>query len=80
MLCNFLFSFQGHLDKTNVSNISTLRSIQYGPQSMNVYKASEIGTGLSIPYKHLKFESNMRIVSSFESLINNQGTTIIQRK
>ncbi|CAF4737694.1 unnamed protein product, partial [Rotaria sp. Silwood2] len=37
----------GHLGKTNVPNVSTLRSIRYGSDNMNVFKASGVGTGLT---------------------------------
>ena len=42
-LCN------GHLGKTNVPNVSTIRSVQYHPRHMKVFKASNIGDGVSIP-------------------------------
>lgn len=63
------------MDKTNVPNVSTLRSIQYGPHSMNTFKASNIGTGLSVPYKQLKFEANMRVVSPFGNSIDEQQSS-----
>ncbi|CAF2748843.1 unnamed protein product [Rotaria sp. Silwood2] len=68
---------QSHLDKTNVPNVSTLRSIRYASKNMNVFKASGIGDGLSIPYKQLNFESNMRVVSPFGNPINDQKPSTI---
>ena len=50
---NFIleFYFQGHFDKANVTNVSVLRSIRYGPNDVKVLKASGVGTGISILYK-----------------------------
>jgi hypothetical protein len=64
--------FSGDLDKTIVPNVSTLRSISYGQNSMKVFKASGIGTGLSVPYKQPKYEGNMRVISAFEDAIHSQ--------
>ena len=50
--CTLHFSLsKGHLGKTNVSNVSTIRSIQYHLRYVKVFKASNIGDGVSIPYK-----------------------------
>ena len=76
----FSSRFQGHLDKTNVPNVSTLRSIRYGSNNMNIFKASGIGTGLSIPYKQLNFETNMRLISSFGNPINDQGSATVSKQ
>ena len=76
----FAFHFQGYLDKTNVPNVSMLRSIQYGSNDMKVFKASGVGTGISIPYKQLGFETNMRIISSFRNPINDQGQATIPKQ
>ncbi|CAF5030953.1 unnamed protein product, partial [Rotaria sp. Silwood1] len=56
-----IVSDQGHLSKTNVPNVSTIRSIRYSPDNMKVFKASSIGAGIAIPYKKIDFETNMRI-------------------
>lgn len=56
-------------------NISTVRSIQYDGNSMNVFKASGVGKGVSVPYKQLNFESDMRVISPFENLIEDQEPT-----
>ena len=75
----FAFHFQGYLDKTNVPNVYMLRSIRYEPNDMKVFKASGVGTGISIPYKPLDFERNMRIISPFVNPINDQGQTTIPK-
>ena len=63
-----------------MSNVSTLRSIRYGPDNMNTFKASGIGTGLTVPYKQLDFETNMRIVSPFECSINEQESDTVTKQ
>lgn len=75
-----LFFFTGCLGKTNVPNISKIRSIQYYPQHMQIFKASNIGVGVSIPYKNVDFETNMRVMSSFTAPINDQKTTVTSKK
>ena len=76
----FAFHFQGYLDKTNVPNVSLLRSIRYGSNDMKVFEASGVGTGISIPYKQLGFETNMQIVSPFGNPINDQGQATIPKQ
>ena len=76
----FVLHFQGYLDKTNVPNVSVLRSIRYGPNDMKIFKASGVDTGISIHYKRLDFETNMRIISPFGNPINDQGQTTIQKQ
>ena len=51
-----------------------MRSVRYERKSMKVYKASNIGTGISIKYKAIKFENNMRMISSFTESINEQSS------
>ena len=46
---------------------------------MKVFKASSIGTGLSIPYETLNIESNMRVTSPFTVMINGQSPGAIQK-
>ena len=53
-------------------NVSTLRSIRYDANSMKVFKASSVGSGIPITYKQLEFGTNMSVVSAFESSINEQ--------
>lgn len=62
------------MDKTNIPNLSLVRSVRYERKSMKVYKASNIGTGISIKYKAIKFENNMRMTSSFTESINEQSS------
>jgi hypothetical protein len=69
-----LFIFQGYLDKTNVPNISSVRSVKYGQKTMKVFKASGIGIGLSYPYKTIQIENNMRVTSPFTVPINDQSS------
>ncbi|CAF2059693.1 unnamed protein product [Rotaria magnacalcarata] len=71
---------QGHLDKTSIPNVSTLRSIRYTSDHMKVYKASNIGTGISIPYKQIDFETNMRIMSPFDCSIDKQQSSTIPKQ
>ena len=47
---------------------------------MKIFKASGVGTGISIHYKRLGFETNMRIISPFGNPINDQGQTTIQKQ
>ena len=61
---------KGHLGKTNVPNVSMIHSIQYHPRYMKVFKGSNIGDGVSIPYKKINFETNMRLINSFTVPIN----------
>ena len=71
---------KGHLGNTIVPNVSTIRSIQYYPRHMKVFKASSIGDGVSIPYKKINFETNMRLINSFRVPIKEKDSTIISRK
>jgi hypothetical protein len=41
---------------------------------MKIYKASGIGKGISIKYKPIEFENNMRITSPFTQSINDQSS------
>ena len=68
------------MDKTNIPNISSERSIKYEGRIMKVFKASSIGIGLSIPYGTLNIESNMRVTSPFTVMINGQSSGAIQKK
>ncbi|CAF3400174.1 unnamed protein product [Rotaria sp. Silwood2] len=70
----------GHLGKTNVPNVSTIRSIRYSPDNMKVFKASSIGAGIAIPYKKIDFETNMRIVSPFGCSIDKQQSNTISKE
>ena len=70
----------GHLGKTNVPNVSTLRSIHYSPNNMKVFNASSIGTGIAIPYKQIDFETNMRIVSPFGYSIDKQQSNTVPKE
>jgi hypothetical protein len=47
---------------------------------MKVFKASGIGSGLSISYKKLDFETNMRVTSPFTIPINDQVSGAIPKK
>jgi len=47
---------------------------------MKVYKASNIGTGISIKYKAIKFKNNMRMTSSFTESINKQSSRPIRKR
>ncbi|CAF3274826.1 unnamed protein product [Rotaria sp. Silwood2] len=75
-----IVSDQGHLGKTNVPNVSTIRSIRYSPDNMKVFKASSIGAGIAIPYKKIDFETNMRIVSPFGCSIDKQQSNTISKE
>ena len=74
------FFFTGCLGKTNVPNISKIRSIQYYSQHMQIFKASNNDVGVSIPYKNVDFKKNMRVVSSFTAPIIGQETTVTSKK
>ena len=71
---------KGHLGKTNVPNVSTIRSIHYHPRQMKVFKASNIGDRVSILYKKINFETNMRLINSFRVPINEKDSAIISKK
>ena len=47
---------------------------------MRIFKAPGIGQGISIPYKQLEFESNMRLICSFTSPIDNQQVSAVHKK
>ena len=72
--------FLGCLDKTNVPNISTVRCIQYTEDTMKIFKASGIGSGLSVPYKKLNIENNMRVTSPFTVPISDQSSATIPKR
>ncbi len=76
----FCFMFLGYLDKTNVPNISTVRCIQYTENTMKIFKASGIGSGLSVPYKKLNMENNMRVTSPFTVPISDQSSATIPKR
>ncbi|CAM4850770.1 unnamed protein product [Rotaria magnacalcarata] len=38
----------GHLGKTNVRNVSSVRNVRYSQEAMKIYKASNIASGISI--------------------------------
>ena len=61
-------------------NVSTIRSIQYHPRHMKVFKASNIDDGVSISYKKINFETNMRLINSFTVPINEKDSAIISKK
>ena len=44
---------------------------------MKVFKASNIGDGVSIPYNQIHFETNMRLASSFTVPINEKDSAIL---
>ena len=80
---NFLFTFSiylGYLEKTNIPNISSVRSIKYEGDTMKIFKASNIGDGVSIPYKTLKVDNNMRVTSPFTSTMNVPSSGAIPKK
>ena len=68
------------MGKTNIPNVSILRSIRYSPNNMKVFKASSIGTGIAIPYKQIDFETNMRIVSHFGYSIDKQQSNTVPKE
>ncbi|CAF4179039.1 unnamed protein product, partial [Rotaria socialis] len=70
---------QNCLGKTNVPNISTIRSIEYNAKSMKVFKASNIGECASVPYKNIDFSTNMRLVSAFTVPINDEDHAIVPK-
>ena len=76
----YVLYFVGFLDKTNVPNVSTIRSIEYGSKQMKVFKASNIGQGVPVFYKKIDFEPNMRLISPFSTSINDQESTIVSKK
>ena len=80
MVSLIFFIFQGYLDKTNVPNISSVRSIKYGQKDMKVFKASGVGSGLSFPYKTINIDSNMRVTSPFTVPINDQLSGAILKR
>lgn len=61
-------------------NISLVRSVKYDRKTMKVFKASDIGCGISIKYKSIEFENNMRITSPFTVPINDQITKTQRKK
>jgi hypothetical protein len=68
------------LDKTNIPNVSSIRSVRYEQKIMKVYKASNIGTGIVIKYNAIEFENNMRVTSPFTKPINNQSSGAIPKR
>ncbi len=62
------------MDKTTIPNVSLVRSVKYGSKAMKIYKASGIGSGISIKYKSTEFENNMKITSPFTQSINDQSS------
>ena len=72
--------FEGYLGKTNIPNISTIRSITYSAKHMKVFKASNVGDGVTIPYKKIRFETNMRLISPFTDPITNKQFTLSSKK
>ena len=68
------------MGKTNIPNVSILRSIRYSPNNMKIFKASSIGTGIAIPYKQIDFETNMRIVSPFGYSIDKQQSNTVPKE
>ena len=47
---------------------------------MKVYKAFNIGSGISIKYKGIEFENNMRVTSPFTVPINGQSPGAIPKR
>jgi hypothetical protein len=47
---------------------------------MKVYKAPNIGSGVSIKYKAINFENNMRVTSPFTVPINDQTSGTIPKR
>ncbi|CAF1130611.1 unnamed protein product [Rotaria magnacalcarata] len=70
----------GHVEKTNVPNVSSVRSVRYTQEAMKIYKASNIGSGISIKYKTIEFENNMRVTSPFTVPINDQLSGAIPKR
>ena len=54
--------------------------MRYGPDNMNTFKVSGIGTGLTVPYKQLDFKTNMRIATAFGCSINEQESNIVPKQ
>ena len=77
--CERTLNLLGKIGKTTIPNISSIRSIQYSSNHMRIFKASDIGQGILIPYKMLEFESNMRPICPFTSPINNQQVSAVPK-
>ena len=80
---NFLvtfFIYLGYLEKTNIPNISSVRSIKYEGDSMKMFKALNFGDGVSIPYKTLKVHNTIRAASPFTSTMNAPSSGSIPKK
>ncbi|CAF3931085.1 unnamed protein product, partial [Rotaria sp. Silwood1] len=67
------------IDKTSIQNVSSIRSIEYYPNHMRIFKASGIGQGILIPYKQLEFESNMRLICPFTSAIDSEQVSAVPK-
>ena len=76
---HFFYS-AGLLGKTNVPNTSTIRSIEYNSNEMRVFKASKIGSGVSVPYKKINFETNIQVISSFSENIDDAQAAMASKK
>jgi hypothetical protein len=61
-------------------NVSTIRAIKYSTNGMLVFKASAIGVGLFVPFKNIKFISNMKIVSSFDTRLDRSPSLLMQSR
>ena len=72
--------FSGYLGKNNIHNVSSIRSVRYEQDAMKVYKASNISSGISIKYKGIEFENNMRVTSHFTVPINGQSPGAISKR
>ncbi|CAF2116394.1 unnamed protein product [Rotaria magnacalcarata] len=63
----------GHLGKNNVRNVASVRSVRYSQEAMKIYKASNIGSGISInntnEYYDLLFCPVTGCTATFESNI-----------
>ncbi|CAM4983754.1 unnamed protein product, partial [Rotaria socialis] len=59
--------------------ISTIRSIEYNAKYMKVFKASNIGEGVSVPYKNIDFSTNMRLASAFTVPIKDEDHAIMPK-
>ncbi|CAF4327169.1 unnamed protein product, partial [Rotaria magnacalcarata] len=70
----------GHVEETNVPNVSSARSVRYTQEAKKIYKASNIGSGISIKYKTIEFENNMRVTSPFTVPINDQLSGAIPKR
>ncbi|CAF4058673.1 unnamed protein product [Rotaria magnacalcarata] len=67
-------SLSSHLGKTNVRNVASVRSVRYSQEAMKIYKASNIGSGISIKradheYYDLLFCPVTGCTATFESNI-----------